>query len=229
MNEHHTWFICGTDTSVGKTYVTCALLHIARNAGLSAIGMKPVAAGAEQVNGVWLNEDVTQLRAASSFDPGLALQNPYCFQEAIAPHLAAAHEAICIEAAPILSAYEKLRACAEVVLVEGVGGFIVPLAPGYDSADMAAQLGAPLILVVGMRLGCISHGLLTCEAIKARGLKLAGWIANRIDPSMRHYEENRNTLRDLIPAPLLGEVPFQANPDPSSAASYLVLPERNLR
>lgn len=225
MKHAHAWFVCGTDTGVGKTHVTCALLHAARNQGLSAVGMKPVAAGAERINGERLNEDVAWLRAAGSFDPGLANQNPYCFSEAIAPHLAAAHENVLIAIAPILAAYEKLRALAEVVLVEGVGGFMVPLGEDFDSADLAVQLGAPVILVVGMRLGCISHSLLTCEAIKARGLRLAGWVANRIDPDMLCFDENLATLRRLIPAPLLGELPFQPHPDPVSAARALTLPE----
>lgn len=225
MKKHRTWFVCGTDTGVGKTYVTCALLHAARSAGLTAIGMKPVAAGAELVNGERLNEDVAWLRAAGSFDPGLADQNPYCFAEAIAPHLAAAHENVRVEPAPIMAAYANLRAHAEVLLVEGVGGFIVPLGDGFDSADLAVMLDAPVVLVVGMRLGCISHSLLTCEAIAARGLMLAGWVANRIDPDMLCYEENLATLRRLIPAPLLGELAFQANPDPVSAARALTLPD----
>jgi dethiobiotin synthetase len=225
MKQSHAWFVCGTDTGVGKTYATCFLLHTARNLGLSAIGMKPVAAGAELINGEWLNEDVAWLRAASSFDPGLALQNPYCFREAIAPHLAAAHEHVRIEAAPIIEACERLRTRAEVVLIEGVGGFMVPLGEEFDSADLAVHLGAPVILVVGMRLGCISHSLLTCEAIKTRGLPLAGWIANRIDPDMLCYDENLATLRRLIPAPLLGELPFQPTPDPHSLAATLTLPQ----
>lgn len=225
MTEHRTWFVCGTDTGVGKTYVTCALLHAAQNKGLTAIGMKPVAAGADIVNGERLNEDVACLRAAGSFDPGLAEQNPYCFMEAIAPHLAAAHENMSVEPGPIMAAYQRLKMRTEVLLVEGVGGFIVPLGDGFDSADLAVRLRAPVILVVGMRLGCISHSLLTCEAIKARGLTLAGWVANRVDPDMLCHEENLATLRGLIPAPLLGELPFQANPDPALAARALTLPD----
>ncbi|MBI1907397.1 MAG: dethiobiotin synthase [Rhodocyclales bacterium] len=225
MKHALAWFVCGTDTGVGKTHVTCALLHAARNKGLSAVGMKPVAAGAELLNGEWLNDDVAWLRAASSFDPGLALQNPYCFREAIAPHLAAAHENVRIEARPIIDAFETLRARAEVVLIEGVGGFMVPLGEDFDSADLAVQLGAPVILVVGMRLGCINHSLLTCEAIKARGLRLAGWVANRIDPDMACHAENLAALRRLIQAPLLGELPFLPNPDPVSTALALTLPQ----
>lgn len=221
------YFIAGTDTEIGKTFSTCALLHAARERGLSALGMKPICAGAEEINGEWVNEDVAAQRAAGSFVPPLELQNPYCLKSPIAPHIAAAEEGVVLDPAPIFAALDSLRAQAELVLVEGVGGFRVPLGETYDTADLATELGLPVILTVGMRLGCISHALLTAEAILARGLKLAGWIANTIDPNMLRFEGNLEALKARLPAPLLGVLPYMADRDPACAArtAGLVLPE----
>ena len=143
----------------------------------------------------------------------------------IAPHIAAAEEGVAIDPAPILAAFAKLQAQAELVLVEGVGGFRVPLGKGYDTADLARDLALPVILVVGMRLGCINHALLTAEAIQARGLTLAGWVANQIDPAMLRFEQNLEALTERLPAPLLGVTPFQADGDAAGAAAGLRLPE----
>ena len=219
------WFIAGTDTGIGKTFATCALLHAARSRGKTALGMKPVAAGALRIGDEWINEDAAALRAAGSFDPGLALLNPCCLREPIAPHLAAAEEGVHIAPAPLLAACDALRRQAEVVLVEGVGGFRVPFAADYDSADLAVDLGLPVILVVGMRLGCLSHALLTVEAIAHRGLPLAGWIANHVDPAMLRPEQNVAALEERIPAPLLGRLPWRTDGDPQQAASALRLPD----
>ncbi len=229
MTQHNiparAWFITGTDTEIGKTYTTCALLHVARAQGLTALGMKPVAAGTEVVGGERLNEDVAALRAASSFDPGLALLNPWCLTSPIAPHIAAAEEGVRIAPAPIVDALGALRQRADVVLVEGVGGFRVPLADDYDSADLAAELALPVILVVGLRLGCINHALLTVEAIDRRGLGLAGWIGNHIDPQMLRAAQNIDSLRERIPAPLLGVLPWRERADPATHAGRLRLPD----
>ena len=219
------FFITGTDTEIGKTFVTCTLLHAVRAKGLSALGMKPVAAGAEMVKGEFINEDAARLRAAGSFDPGLALLNPYCLKSPIAPHIAAAEEGVAIEPSPILAAFAKLQAQAELVLVEGVGGFRVPLGKNYDTTDLARDLALPVILVVGMRLGCINHALLTAEAIQARGLQLAGWVANQVDPAMLRFEQNLEALTERLPAPLLGVTPFQADGNAAGAAAGLRLPE----
>jgi len=218
------YFVAGTDTEIGKTFVTCTLLHAARNRGLTAIGMKPIAAGAETVNGEFINEDAARLRAAGSFDPGLALLNPYCLTSPIAPHIAAAEEGVRIDAGRICDAFAALTTRADVVFVEGVGGFRVPLDDDYDTADLARDMGLPVILVVGMKLGCINHALLTAEAIAARGLNLAGWVANRIDPAMLRFEQNLDALRQRLSAPLLGVVPFQADGNPAAAAGALKLP-----
>ncbi|HNB63924.1 MAG TPA: dethiobiotin synthase [Rhodocyclaceae bacterium] len=218
------YFITGTDTEIGKTFSTCALLHAARAQGLRALGMKPVAAGAEWVNGEFLNEDAARLRAAGSFDPGLALLNPYCLASPIAPHIAAREEGVRIEPARIRTAFDTLRAQADLLLVEGVGGFRVPLGDDYDSADLARDLGLPVILVVGLRLGCINHALLSVEAIAARGLTFAGWIANRVDPAMLRVDENLAALQKGLPAPLLGVLPFREDRDAALAATALRLP-----
>lgn len=213
------WFIAGTDTEVGKTFSTCALLHVLRKRGIRAVGMKPVAAGTDSQG---RNDDVVQLTRASTLQAEPALVNPYLFEPAIAPHIAAAETGRAIDIEQIVSSFTALRGQAEAVLVEGVGGFCVPLGPETDTADLAQRLGLPVILVVGMRLGCINHALLTQQAIAARGLKLAGWIANRIDPSMSRFEENQAALELRMTAPLLGIIP--ANTTPEEAASQLSLP-----
>ncbi len=229
------WFVTGTDTEVGKTFVTCALLHTFRAAGFAAVGMKPVAAGCNETGE---NEDVAALRAASSPFAAMAAAagnvspeplpaewiNPYRFAQPIAPHIAAREEKCTIAAEPILSAFAHLRSACDVVLVEGVGGFRVPLSDNFDSADLARSLGLPLLLVVGLRLGCINHALLTAEAIRARGLELAGWVANTIDPHMSRRDENLETLRARLDAPLLGVVPHLDGAGPSAAAMFLRLP-----
>ncbi len=218
------YFIAGTDTEIGKTFVTCALLHAARRQGLTALGMKPIAAGAEQIGSEFLNEDAARLRAASSFDPGLALLNPYCLASPIAPHIAAEEEGVTLAFDPIRAAFDALRPQADLVLVEGVGGFRVPLGPDYDTADLARDLALPVILVVGMRLGCINHALLTVEAITARGLPLAGWVANQTDPTMLRFDQNLAALTHRIPAPLLGTVRHQPDGDAARGAEGLRLP-----
>lgn len=213
------WFVTGTDTEIGKTFSCCALLHLLRKRGIPAIGMKPVAAG---VDAQGCNEDVEALVAASAVAAPRALVNPYLFEAAIAPHIAAAAQGRRIELAPIVSAFQALRALAGAVLVEGVGGFCVPLGPDTDTVDLAQALGLPVILVVGMRLGCINHALLSQQAIAASGLPLAGWIANRIDPTMACFEDNLAALQTRLKAPLLGVIP--AHSTPQSAAQGLQLP-----
>ncbi|MGE5386591.1 MAG: dethiobiotin synthase [Betaproteobacteria bacterium] len=215
------WFVTGTDTEIGKTFVCCALLHAARARSLTAVGMKPVAAG---VDGSGANEDVEALAAASSLPLAREAINPYLFRPPIAPHIAAAEAGVVIEGKVIRHGYEKLASAAEVVIVEGVGGFRVPLGPGFDAADLAVELALPVILVVGMRLGCINHALLTAEAIERRGLRLAGWVANQIQADMPRFEENIAALSERINAPLLGRVPYLPSKDAAQAASCLSLP-----
>jgi len=217
--EKPAWFIVGTDTEIGKTFVTCTLLYALRNKGFVAVGMKPVAAGFE-TNGK--NEDVERLLAASSFQPPRELLNPYAFAAAVAPHIAAREEGRVIELPRIVAAFDQLRAMADAVVVEGVGGFCVPFGTDCDAADLAVALDLPVILVVGLRLGCINHALLTEQAIAARGLRLAGWVANRIDPAMARGEENLVALRERLAAPLLGHIPHGTTPQ--QAARLLELP-----
>lgn len=221
----HGLFITGTDTNVGKTLVAASLLHAYAELGYRSIGMKPVAAGAELVEGVWINEDVVALRAAANVEAPAELINPYLFREAIAPHIAAEHKGVRIELPRIRAAFQELSALAEVVIVEGVGGFRVPLGADTDSADLAVSLNLPVVLVVGMRLGCINHALLTLEAITARNLTLAGWVANRIDPDMAAYDENLATLIARVGGLPLAEIPRLADADATRCAR-LFAPKR---
>jgi len=211
-------FVTGTDTHVGKTLVSCALLHCFAAQGLRVVGMKPVAAGVD-TDGV--NEDVKLLMAASSFEADRASVNPYSFAAAIAPHLAARQENSRIDLSHIVTSFHALQAVADVVIVEGAGGFVVPLNDTQDSGDLAEQLALPVILVVGMRLGCLNHALLTAQAIAARGLKLVGWVANGVDEHMAMRDDNIAALQQRLAAPLLGIIPHQTQPDAQRVASCL--------
>lgn len=212
--------VTGTDTGVGKTLVACALLRVLASRGLRAIGMKPVAAGCEERDGTLVNEDVAALIAASSASAPVDQVNPYRFRPPVAPHLAAAREGQRISLNRIRDAYAALCQCAEHIVVEGAGGLLVPLGSGKDFRDVAAVLGIPVVLVVGMRLGCLNHALLTAEAIQARGLRLAGWVANSLDPGMAEFDGNLQTLRERLPAPLLGVLPY--GPPSVAAAAALI-------
>lgn len=215
------YFLTGTDTEIGKTFITCALLHHAAQRGQRAAGIKPVAAGTDAEG---RNDDVENIRAASTVALADDVLNPYCFSAAIAPHIAAADEGRRIEFATIQAACRQAMTQADLLIVEGVGGFRVPLGADGDSADLAVALALPVILVVGMRLGCINHALLSAEAIASRGLTLAGWVANRIDPAMARFDENLATLQALLPAPLLGVVPHNPAGGSAGAATFLQLP-----
>lgn len=217
----HGYFVTGTDTGVGKTVVACALLTAYAARGLRAVGMKPVASGAEPAAHGLIHDDVERLSAASSRAAPREHVNPYCFQPLIAPHIAAAQAGVTIDFGRIEQSYRALAALADVVIVEGAGGFCVPLGPATDTAQLAARLALPVILVVGMRLGCLNHALLTAEAIAARGLRLAGWIANHIDPRMAAADENVSALEERIAAPLLARIAFASAPDPAVIAAAL--------
>ncbi|MDQ0591083.1 dethiobiotin synthase [Variovorax paradoxus] len=220
---HRRWFVTGTDTGVGKTLASSAMLSLLAASGLRAVGMKPVAAGLDEIDGAWRNDDVEQLRAAGNVDAPLAMRCPYLLRAPMSPHLAAREEGVRIELAPLLSAFAALSQRADAVVVEGVGGFCVPFGDELDSADLAVALGLPVILVVGLRLGCLNHALLTAEAIRARGLVLAGWIASAVEPGMLAPEANLQTLRGRLGAPLLGVVPHLAEPCAASVAQHLDL------
>ncbi|HWU83199.1 MAG TPA: dethiobiotin synthase, partial [Methylophilaceae bacterium] len=191
--------------------------------GLRSAGMKPVAAGCAWQDGRLLSEDVVQLVAASNVEIDLDLINPYAFAPPIAPHIAADKAGVIIELPVIQRACKTLRGQVDRVMVEGVGGFRVPLGADIDTADLAQALGLPVVLVVGMRLGCINHTLLTLEAIEVRGLTLAGWVANCIDSEMAALDDNIAALRQRIPAPCLGIVPTLGAADFRLAATYLQL------
>ena len=220
------YFVTGTDTGVGKTLVSCALLHRLAQTGLSVIGMKPVAAGCVETDRGFVNDDVAELTAASSVQAPAEWVNPYLFRAPIAPHIAAAEDGRVIDLARIRVAFEQLSRLADAVVVEGAGGFCVPLTDEQDTADLAEMLGLPVILVVGMRLGCLNHSLLTQQAILRRGLHLTGWIANCITAEMPRLDANIDALRERIGAPLLATVPFMGNPDGGTVAFHLLPAQR---
>jgi len=214
-------FVTGTDTGVGKTRVSAALLTAFRQKHAKCVGMKPVAAGCDEVDGQWLNEDVVVLRAASSLVVPLALDNPYAFPMPVSPHLAARRAGARIDLSHLEASFHALRQHADVVVVEGAGGFMVPLHDGdgewCTSADLAMRLRIPLVLVVGVRLGCLNHALLTQEAILSRGLRLAGWVANVVDPDMQEVQANIDTLQRRLQAPMLAQFKW----DPTADAAHL--------
>ena len=217
------FFVTGTDTGVGKTLVSCALLHAFATRGLRVIGMKPVAAGARLINGVWINDDVEALIAASNMNAPREAVNPYCFEPPIAPHIAASIQKNMIKIIYLCNSFLRLSALADRVIVEGAGGFCVPLNDAESSADLARELALPVVLVVGMRLGCLNHALLTAEAIRARGLTLAGWIANHIDPMMAQADANVATLESRLAAPLLARIAYSDQPHAEAIAPQLDL------
>jgi dethiobiotin synthetase len=214
-------FIAGTDTGIGKTHAACTLLHALRAAGHDACGMKPVASGCMETPDGLRNDDALALQAASSTLLPYASINPIALRDPLSPHLAAAHEGREISLAPLRAAFDELRGGAghPCVVVEGVGGWLVPLAPEVFAADIAKQWRLPVILVVGLRLGCLNHALLSARAIAADGCHLLGWIGNCIDPAMDALEENLTTLERLLPSPCLGVLPHGVAPE--SAAGRL--------
>ncbi|WP_250511918.1 dethiobiotin synthase [Caballeronia sp. INDeC2] len=214
-------FVAGTDTEIGKTLVCAALLHGFARSGLRAAAMKPIASGAIERDGVLHNEDADQLDDAANVALPNDIRTPFMMREPIAPHIAAAREGIALDIGRIVDAHRHAVTKADIVVVEGVGGFRVPLSDTHDTADLAVALNLPVVLVVGMRLGCISHALLTVEAVASRGLKLAGWVANRVDPDMLYPDENIATLKRRIEAPLIGVIPHLAPPDARRAADQL--------
>lgn len=243
------YFVTGTDTGVGKTRVSTALLRALHRAGHArVVGMKPVAAGCEWVeaqdgrSGHWLNEDVAALRAAGTLAVPSQFDNPYALPDPVSPHIAARRAGECIDLDHLESTFHALRQHADAVVVEGAGGFIVPLhdrdddasadrdGPGWvTSADLAVRLRLPVILVVGLRLGCLNHALLTQEAVLSRGLTLAGWVANLIDPDMPEQEANVATLRRRLQAPMLARWGWTPAASADDLADSLGWPPQSLR
>jgi dethiobiotin synthetase len=222
-----TFFITGTDTGAGKTRVTVALLAAAREAGLKAAGMKPVAAGAEQREGRLVSDDALRIAAASGQDTSYDDLNPYCLLEPVSPHIAANMAHISIDVGKIVGIARRLAQAHELLLIEGAGGWYTPLGAGESMADLAGALAAPVVLVVGMRLGCLSHARLTHEAIERSGCHYAGWIASGVDARFAAAGENLATLTSLLGAPPLGVLPFER--DSSRDAPHLRVALSRLR
>ena len=217
------WFVTGTDTEIGKTLVAAGLLHALARRGLRAVGMKPVASGCRRTEAGLRNDDAETLLRASGVEAAYEVVNPFAFEPPVAPHLAAAAAGETIRLEHIRACCERLRATADVVVVEGVGGWRVPLDDELTVADIPRALGLDVILVVGIRLGCLNHALLTVESILGGGTKLAGWVANECAPGSLLVADNIATLRARIAAPLLGVVPYLEDTSPRRVARFLEL------
>ena len=208
FNQHTGFFITGTDTEVGKTLVSAALILKLKEVGKNAVGFKPVVAGTySSADGRELNEDLEALRIASNLERGSIELCPYILSNPAAPHLVAQAQGIELNIGVITQAFQNISEKFNAVVVEGAGGFLVPLNDREDLGDIAMALGLPVILVVGMRLGCINHALLTYEALKIRNLHLAGWVANTLSDEMPLLQENIETLKSRISEPYLGTIP----------------------
>lgn len=212
-------FVTGTDTGAGKTMASAALLHALRARGLRAVGMKPLASGCERRPEGWRNDDALALQAASDPRPAYDDVNPFALPLPIAPEFAARDAGIEVSLAPILAAHARLAVQADFVLVEGVGGWLAPLTATLDQVDLVRALDLPVLLVVGMRLGCLNHARLSACAIAADGVRLAGWIASEVDPHMDRRDENFDTLCARLPVPCLGRLPWE--PDVVALAPHL--------
>lgn len=218
------YFVTGTDTGVGKTVISLGLMQLLQDQGLRVVGMKPVASGCERTSDGLRNTDALRLQHQSSDMPDYAMVNPYAFEPPIAPHIAAAQAGISIDLETLQKNYQSLSENADRVIVEGVGGWQVPLSKKASMTDFARLLELPVILVVGIRLGCLNHALLTARAIAADGLRLAGWVANTLPPVSAAMDENISSLKSMINAPLLGVLPALVDSSSATVASHLVLP-----
>jgi dethiobiotin synthetase len=222
------FYVTGTDTGVGKSVASASLLHALRARGRRAVGMKPVASGCEYIDGTWRNEDALLLQAASEPRPAYADINPVALRSPVAPELALREDGVELGFDRILAAHARLAAQADTVVVEGVGGWAAPLSVHHDQLDLVRALDLPVVLVVGLRLGCINHARLSVRAIQADGVRLLGWIANEVDPAMARIDDNVQILRDRLPAPCWGRLPYRPRPDPAELASCLHLPDAGL-
>jgi dethiobiotin synthetase len=215
------FFVTGTDTNVGKTLIASGLLVAAKNRGFTTAALKPVAAGCEKTDAGLRNADALLLQSIITQQLDYDQINPYALQAAIAPHIAAQQEKRSLSVDRLSGFCRGVLSSAEFTLVEGAGGWRVPINARETLADLAKSLQLPVILIVGVRLGCINHALLTCEAIVRDGLPVAGWVANCIDAAMPALQENIETLRIRLPAPCLGVVPFLNECKPDAVAQYL--------
>jgi len=218
-------YITGTDTGIGKTRVSTAWLHALRARGVAAVGMKPVASGCEPGPVGWRNDDALALQAASAGRTAYDDVNPYALPLPLAPELAARDAGVDVRLDRIAAAHARLRAQADAVVVEGVGGWAAPLSASLMQVDVVRALGLPVVLVVGLRLGCLNHSLLTVRAIAADGCRLLGWVGNAIEPEMACREEHRAMLQARIEAPCLGWLPHEPLADGAALSRYLCLPD----
>jgi dethiobiotin synthetase len=220
------YYVTGTDTAAGKSFASVALIHAFRAQGLRVAGMKPVASGCELRNGILCNADAMDLQAASSEPtPEYALVNPFALPAATAPQIAAARAGASVNIAPVLAAYEALAANVDVVVVEGVGGWLAPFADGFEQSELAARLQLRVILVVGLKLGCLNHARLSERRILDDGMRLAGWIGNRIDAQLEFPDEYEALVARSMASPCLGLLPHAGALPPSRFAAQLRLPE----
>ncbi|MEC9375599.1 MAG: dethiobiotin synthase [Pseudomonadota bacterium] len=215
------YFVTGTDTNVGKTVVSAALLYKAGLSGLKTLGLKPVAAGGIIQNGKFVNEDANLLREFASLKKSYDAINPICLEEGIAPHIAAKHENRVINAEVLAKNCHDQIIASDFCIIEGAGGWHVPISDQESMIDLAVAIGFPVILVCGIRLGCINHTLLTLSAIETAGLPIAGWVANQIEQNMPAIDENIETLKTRINAPLIGFIPWQDTISIDAVANYL--------
>lgn len=220
----HGFYVTGTDTGIGKTVASTAFLHALRAGGAPALGMKPVASGCVATAAGWRNDDAMALLAASDPQPAYDDLNPYALPLPLAPELAARDAGVEVELPRILQAHARLRRIAPQVVVEGVGGWAAPLSATLTQAELVLALDIPVVLVVGLRLGCLNHAILSARAIVADGCQLLGWIGNAVDPDMARREEHRAMLDARLRSPCLGWLPHQATADPLALSRYLVIP-----
>lgn len=216
------FFITGTDTEIGKTFVSSLLIKMFVDEGFNVVGMKPIASGAKIIDGTLKNDDALSLMQASNVEVDYKIINPYVFKPAISPHIAAQEAGVEITCNVIKSNFEQLEKKSDVVVVEGVGGWHAPLSSHTTVADLAEELHLPIILVVGLRLGCLNHALLTAQAIRQSGLPIAGWVANHVTKDFSSAEENISTLKHFLnDFPFLGSIPFQTNLTNESPVHHL--------
>ncbi len=226
MSPLPAFYVTGTDTGIGKTVASCALLHALRRRGARAVGMKPVASGCERTPAGWRNEDALALLAASDPAPDYADLNPFALPAPLAPEIAAAEAGVTLSLAPLEQAFARLRGSADTVVVEGVGGWLAPLSAELDQIDLVRALELPVLMVVGMRLGCLNHARLTAQAIAASGARCIGWVGNEIDPDMARRDENFALLQARLPMPCWGRLPHAPGADPAQLASHLSIDGR---
>ena len=218
------FFITGTDTGIGKTFITCALIELMKSRNKIVGGMKPVAAGESNHNGISVNSDVFEINGYGNTGTNSHGINTYSYKEAIAPHIASRINNRPISLLKIKAHYESLRKNTDYLFVEGAGGYYVPLGEDIMTSDLITSLNIPIILVAGIRLGCLNHTMLTVEAIHKNKQKIFGWIANIVDPNMHYQEDSIRYLKEKISEPCMGVVPYIRMNDPVEASQHLIFP-----